>query len=58
LKFNEITVDQSVFKFQKGQSNLFGGEMSLVCIAIIVIIFTERFASRTDTKAAENKRLS
>jgi hypothetical protein len=51
MNYNQITVDQSVFDFQKGQSNLFGGEMSLVMLTIILIMLIERYSSRTDTKA-------
>lgn len=57
--YQHLTVDQSIFKFLAGQSTLFGGEMALVVVAIIALIFLERYTNRTDTKAEEmKKRLS
>jgi len=56
LFYNNITVDPSVFPFLKGQSSIFGGEMSLVMLTIIAIIILERYTNRTDTKASNQKR--
>lgn len=51
--YNQITVDPSIFEFMSGQSSLFGGEMSIVLIALVVILVVERYSSRTDTKVAK-----
>lgn len=56
--YQHLTVDKSIFKFLKGQSSIFGGEMALVVLSIIMVILLERYTNRTDTKAEVQKRLS
>lgn len=56
--YEHLTVDKSVFKFLKGQSSLFGGEMAIVLLVIIGVMLLERYTNRTDTKAEVRQRLS
>lgn len=54
--FTEFNVDPNIFKFMAGKSALFKTDMALTLLVIVMIIVLERYANRTDTKAAEESR--
>jgi len=54
--FTKFNVDPDVFKFMTGKSALFKTDMAVTLLVIVVIIVLERYANRTDTKAAEENR--
>jgi hypothetical protein len=54
--FTKFNVDPDVFKFMTGKSALFKTDMAVTLLVIIMIIILERYANRTDTKAAEENR--
>lgn len=54
--FTKYFVDPDVFKFMQGKSALFKTDMAIALLVISIIIVLERYANRTDTKAAEEKR--
>lgn len=54
--FTKYFVDPDIFKFMQGKSALFKTDMAVALLVISIIIVLERYANRTDTKAAEEKR--
>jgi len=57
LYFSSYSYDPNDFPFMTGKSNLFRMDMALTLFSVLTLVFVERYCSRCDTKAIEDKRL-
>ena len=57
--WGQVSVDNSVLLESYGENNnLFKGDMTIMLISFITIMIAERFVSRADTKAVDQKSLA